>query len=262
MFNIKKNAPKFPVSKKFFKAAVRPSLVIAMVAALTLPAACSAQTPATTEAPAPTMSQQQIEQRLAAMKYYYNTYGDIYAAVALRDMFEAGQITQEDYTGACGQTGDALRHADIKELHKLRDMLNCLLTRLSQKNLLKCRLILSEAMKECPVLISIFNSQQQRDEVENAVKTIDKWALSPDEQHTKDMETKLGSEAISCGARLYLYYYAAEASGQIQTVSADGEIYDPEYYIEVKIGGYLQNALDELLEQNNDKDVPAETDGF
>ncbi|MGE5495747.1 MAG: hypothetical protein ACM3S4_10640 [Burkholderiales bacterium] len=238
---------------------VKAALLVAALAALMLPAACTSET---YTAALPTMSQQQIERKLSAMKYYYDTYGDIYAAASLRDMFEAGLISSKDYSGVYAQAGDALSRAEIKELHKLKGALNCQLTRLSAKDMLKCRLILSEAVKMSPVLISMFDAQQQRDELEDALKVIDKWALSPDEQNTKVMETKLESEALSCGAKVYLYYYTAAASEGIDPVSADGETYDPKYYIEAKLGGYLKDALYEVFVENNDKKVPAQTNEY
>lgn len=244
------------IIKKF----VKPALLMAALAVLTLPAACSMQ--ASAVPPAPTMSQQQIDELQSAMKYYYDTYGDIYAVIALRDMFEAGQITQDDYSGAYAQAGDTLSRADIKEYRKLRDALNCTLTRFSEKDLLKCRAILMEAMKKSPVLISIFDTQQLRDAVENAVKITDEWALSPDDSHTANMEAELNSEELNCGARVYLYYYVAALSGSMQSVNADGETYDPAYYIEKRLGGYLNDALAELLVQKSDDVPPAAINGF
>ncbi len=257
MFSLNKNMSKL---QRPFGTFAKTVLIIAALAAFILPAACSGE--AYTAAASPTMSQQQIEQKLSAMKYYYDTYGDIYAAASLRDMFEAGRISREDYSGAYAQAGDALSRADIKELHKLKDTLNCLLTRLSEKDMLKSRLILAETIKGSPVLISMFAAQQQRDELEDAVKVIDEWALSPNERNTKDMETKLESDTLSCGAKVYLYYYTAAASEDVVPVNADGEIYDPAYYIEVKLARYLKDALYEVLVENNDKDVPAQINGY
>jgi hypothetical protein len=236
------------------------TLLAALLAALLL-TACTAETDAGAS-PYPTLSQQQIDEQETEMKYYYDTYGDVYAALTLRDMFEAGQITQQDYSGAYAQAGENLSRADIKEYHKLSDALNCLLTRLSEKDLLKDRLILTEAMKQSPVLISMFAAQQQRDAVEHAIKTIDDWAESPDDGRTKNMETELCSGGLSCGARVYLYYYIAGTSGGVQSISADGQTYEPAYYLDNRLGSYLTDALTELLLQNNgQKDVSAETAG-
>jgi hypothetical protein len=232
-----------------------------LAAAALLLGACTIETQSEAS-PSLTLSQQQIQERESAMKYYYDTYGDIYAALSLREMFEAGQITQDEYKGAYAQAGDALGKADIKESHKLEGLLNCALTRLSEKDLLKDRLILTEAIKNSPMLISIFDTQQQRDEVEKAVGIIDEWTKTPDDTHTASMEAELQSDGLSCGARVYLYYYLSQASGNVRSVGADGKTYDIAYYLDNRLGGYLSGALSETLRQNNgQKALPAESIG-
>lgn len=208
--------------------------------------------------PSPTKSQQQIRQETLAMRHYYDAYGDIYATLVLREMFEAGEITQEDYSEIYTSAGDALSRTDINEYHKIRDVLNCRRSRLSQKDLLKCQVILMEKMKSRPVLISIFDLPEQREEVEKELQVIDEWAASPDDGNTGRLESELVSERLSCGARVYLYYYIRGKSGNIEAIELDGKEYDPVYYIDSRINKWFNDALSELLAQNNrQKDIAA-----
>lgn len=201
--------------------------------------------------PSSTRSQQQIELDNLEMRYYYDTYKDEYAALVLREMFEAGELTEEEYCGVYAAAGNALSSADIKEYHKISDILNCRLTHLSQKDLLKCRLIITEKIKSSPVMISLFDLPDQRDEVESAIKLINEWAGRPDNSNTKKLENELVSGSLSCGARVYLYYYVCGISSNIEAVEFEGEKYDPAYYIESRMSEWFSDALSELLKQNN-----------
>ncbi len=198
------------------------------------------------------------------MQYYIDSYNDMHAALVLRQMFEAGEITQETYTGGYAAAGDALDVLHIHELHKAASVLNGRLSGLSQKSLLKFSLILSELMKTSPVMISIFSDQSQRDEVENAVKVIDTWALMPGDGNTKAMEDVLLSQRLSCGAKVYLYCYLTAASSRVESVMYNGEKYAPAYYIESRLDGWFTEALFELLLENNTpkENAAGQTYGF
>jgi hypothetical protein len=211
-------------------------------------------------AASPSASASDMTGEAMRLKYYFDTYNDMYAAMRLKELFTAGQITQNEYNGEYAATGDSISVEAAKEYKKVHKALNCLEKGLSKKDLAKDDVFLENEMKNGAAVISLFDTQDTRDRVERLVKVIGQWKASPDDAHTKAMEAGILSGDVTYGEIVFLHAYMRAACKDIPAINVDGRQYDLNGYMDgramgagsgLSINDYFENASMELLLKNN-----------
>lgn len=215
----------------------------------------SAGTPA---APSPSASPADMSGEASWLRYYFDTYHDMYAALKLKDLYTSGEITQDLYGDKYAAAADSISSDDAKEYKKVHKALNGNDKKLSKKDLAKDEAFLEGKMESWPAVISIFDMQSVRDRAERIIKVIDQWKATPDDTSTKAMETALSDSGITNGEKVFLRCYIMATCSDIQQINVDGLKFDLDGYLAERVMGsglsvkdYFENASLGLILNGN-----------
>ncbi len=196
-------------------------MILIMAAAGLLLGACAAAEPETND---------EIQQ----LRYYFDTYDDTYAAIRLRQMYEVGDITDDDYNGDIAARGDSFDDAAMSAYEELSLFMSGQLESLNCEDFSIHISLLMEDLYDYGVSISLFRDQETRDRFESAVLAVEAWLNQPDENNTKTMEDMIA--AISPGEIVFLYYYIFNSAGRLsRPILVDGQSYDFFEYADTRI---------------------------
>jgi hypothetical protein len=117
----------------------------------------------------------EITYEVLKLREYINENGDDYSYVRLKEMYEAGEITREDYTLEDEYNAEGFLAAlgDVYTVYS--DILNQMAS-FAEKGYLE---------------LSLFNEQEARDSEEDIVKVVRKWNEDPSSENTYEMEIAL-----------------------------------------------------------------------
>jgi hypothetical protein len=170
------------------------------------------------------------------LQYYYDTYDDTYAALLLRQMYEAGDITADDYKGDMAARGDSFDDTAIAQYHQLSQLLNGRLETLTCEDFSINVSLLMADLYDYGVSISLFNNQQTRNRLERAIGAVNSWLNQPDENNTKTMEDMITRRDITPGEIVFLYYYMFNSAGRLSgPILVDGQTYDFYEYADARM---------------------------
>jgi len=178
----------------------------------------------------------EINDEVQQMKYYFDTYGDTYATIILRYMYEAGDITDDDYSGDIAARGNSFDDAALAEYDELSLFMSGQLESLTCEDFSIRISLLMEDLYDYGVSVSLFRDQETRDRFESAVRAVDAWLAQPDDEHTKAMEAMITQDDITPGEIVYLYYDLFNNAGRLSgPIEVDGQTYDFFSYADARI---------------------------
>ncbi len=220
-----------------------------------------------TPTPEPTLSPEEIEaakymEEYEKLKAYSENYGDEYAAFLIKKMYDQGKISEDmfyDVDSYLIDSNDAGNWAFIEDVYgQWCRILNGTSETLSPSTVDNTLGELQNMAWEGKTYISVFDSEEKRNRVENGIKIINEWCKTPTDETRIKMEDMFFSEGLTAGEIEVLMMWALTNPNYLENVTVDGNTYDRRDYFSMNIErfgkslGYRHmEAYEELVKLNN-----------
>ncbi len=230
-----------------------------------LSAATPEPTPKPTQTPEPTMAPEEMAnlERFQALKRYCDDYGDEYSALLLRDMYEAGEITEKQYQSVALTesfrylSGDMFK--DFKSSYeRTSKIINGEMEYVNSDEIDEILSMIDSFAEKGIVFVSLYKNEQ-KERLLTALDLINKWYENPTDETREAVEDMYFSEELTPGETMQLFFYMIKTPNKIKKIIVGSKTYDIEIYINDTIikrfgesmGGKAGKAYEALIEQNN-----------
>ncbi len=214
--------------------------------------------------PSPSPSPTVLPEQAAAQKEYEKLIGycrdylDMSAADAIKDMFDEGKITSEQYEALWGMWPGMKDYgsdewAELKdETGMMSDIINGRMSGLGEDDGEYFCGMMCTLPQQGAAYISLFDSQQKQDRIKAGVDLVSKWCSDPTEENMKSVEEAYYSEDLTPGEIMmlgYYIYYNKDMPARIEVDGASKESLD--YIARQGYLDYADSAYYDLIDINN-----------
>lgn len=180
--------------------------------------------------------------RLNEYLSYCRDHNDWYAAVLLKEMYDNGEITQEQFSELYNISAfENAKDFDDEVWKQIKDHLVNISSILNEETV-SCNetdvkafynYLCSSAQKGT-VYITLFNTQEKKNNIKSGIDYIRKWFKDPSEDNLALVKEVLSAEALSPGEVLFLgsqLYYNLDLP---ETISAENGVVESSVYLDDK----------------------------
>ncbi len=192
-------------------------------------------------------------------KRYYEEYGDYYALILIKKLYEDENITKDSYYNEVNEILNETYPEATTQYSYYSALLNGRMEEIDEVSFGYFLDALVSNAYTGQLRLSLFDHPKQRERVEAGVKIIDKWIENPNDGNTKAFEQLMSSKELTDEEKVYLMRWN-EGRTSFKDISKGGKIYSYEEYTEKVIIDeekqftYLNiffNSQDALFVRNN-----------
>ncbi len=215
-------------------------------------------TPKPTPTPEPTLSPEEIEaaknmEEYDKYKMYYQTYGDEYALLFIKDMLDEGKITPDMLDGLNGSFGtfsdDMTWHFFRKTYEEQLNIINGKLEKMYPEALAT---VFNTYLHDDSLLgivhITLLDTEEKRERFINGIEIINAFYESPTDENRIKMEDVFFAEDLTPGEIRMLFSWIWSSSNRIKKVVMDGKEYDIIDYPYLKLERFGKSIKDRDVE--------------
>jgi hypothetical protein len=197
---------------------------------------------------------QQTQGKYEKLIGYCRDYGDISAAVEIKDMYSGGEITKEQFSALFDIFGDMESYGSSDwaqaedEVRSLGDIINGRKSNLEEDEGEYFYETMCVLPQHGAAYINLFDSQQKQDRVKAAIDLIKKWYADPTDENLKSFEEAYYSQDLTPGEIFMIGYYMYYGEGMPARIQANVSTIDfisQQGYID-----YADAAYYELIDIN------------
>ena len=198
------------------------------------------------------------------LRRYYDDYKDEYALVLIRDMYESGKLSSElieDLKNTTIFEIDKANFEAYKETcERWREILNYEFEELpfADEQINEMMYNFHYFANDGMVLISLFNTEEKRDIVENGLNIIKEWQSNPTQENRELVEDMYFSEKLTPSEIVVLFTWMNGNPDQLAEVNVGDRSYTIYEYFAYKIEKYgtsigirAEEARRQIVELNN-----------
>lgn len=206
--------------------------------------------------PKPTLSEEEkrILEKYDELMSYCENYNDWSAAVLIKEMYNAGEISEKEFHKLAQISGfedtrdmsDEIWTQVQEHIRSISDIANGQLDGLNEAGMDKFYQNLCMAAQHGTVYINALDTQDKKERIAQGIAYIDQWIREPNEDNFALVEDVIKNDALTSGEIMLVCCHMYYASGE------DNERTD--YLDNQGVRDIMDVAYGDLLAQNNSKD--------